>query len=52
MLNLFLSLDFFFEPLKDIVREKYGDDMTEQIFAMKDSNLFEKTYTLNDEDLK
>lgn len=52
MLNIFLSLDFYFEPLKDLVREKYGNDLAEEIFAAKDEYLFDKTYTLNDDDLK
>ncbi|KRX01494.1 hypothetical protein PPERSA_01397 [Pseudocohnilembus persalinus] len=52
LLNLFLSLDFYYEPVKDVVREKYGNDLAEKIFASREQHLFEKTYTLDDEDLK
>lgn len=35
-----------------MVKEKYGDEMAARVFAMREEFLFEKTYTLNDEDLK
>lgn len=35
-----------------MVKDKYGDDMAARVFAMREEHLFEKTYTLNDDDLK
>lgn len=35
MLSMFMSLDFFFEPFKDLVRNKYGEDFAHQVFAAR-----------------
>lgn len=49
---MFLSLDFYYEPFKQLVAEKYGDKIADRVFATREEHLFEKTYTLNDDDLK
>jgi hypothetical protein len=51
-MNLFMSLDFLFEPFKQMLKEKYGRQFAEEVFAAKSEYLFENVTILNDDDLK
>jgi len=47
-----MTLDYLFEPFKNMVKEKYGKDVAEEVFAAKAKYLFDNITILNDEELK
>jgi hypothetical protein len=51
LINLFLSLDFLFEPFKSMVNDKYGEDFARKVFGAGSEYLFDNTTILDDDDL-
>ena len=47
-----MASDYLLEPFKDLVKQKYGQDFAEEVFAAKNNFLFDNTSILSDEDLK
>lgn len=52
MMNLFLAFDFMFEPFKDLVRKKYGEEFALEVYSAKSQYMIDETVILDDEDLK
>ena len=51
MMNLFLAFDFMFEPFKDLVRNKYGEEFALEVYSAKSQYMIDETVILDDEDL-
>lgn len=51
-MNLFMAMDFMFEPFKELVKEKYGEEFAKQVYSSKSEYMIDNTTILSDEDLK
>ena len=52
MMNLFMAFDFMFEPFKELVRKKYGEDFALEVYSGKSEYMIDDTVILDDNDLK
>lgn len=45
-------MDFLFEPFKDMVADKYGNEFAKRVYGSSSENLFDNTTILDDDDLQ
>lgn len=48
LLSLCMNLDYLFEPVKDLVKNKYGREFAEKLFSSKSEYQIEKVTVLSD----